>query len=67
MSSTQSSSKNSFKDSGGGGGRLSRGSNVSMDLQERTLRVANYGRQVTESILRELFSQVNHNHHYLIV
>lgn len=30
-----------------------------IDVQERTLRVSNYGRNVTESILRELFSQVN--------
>ena len=29
-----------------------------MDVQERTLKVTNYGRSVTEPILRELFSQV---------
>ena len=28
-----------------------------MDVQERTLKVTNYGRSVTEPILRELFSQ----------
>jgi len=30
---------------------------ASMDLQARTLRVSNYGRQVTSAILKELFSQ----------
>lgn len=30
-----------------------------LDVQERTLKVTNYGRSVTESILRELFSQVS--------
>ena len=29
-----------------------------LDVQERTLRVSNYGRKVTKSILKELFSQV---------
>lgn len=29
-----------------------------MEVQERTLKVTNYGRSVTESILKELFSQV---------
>lgn len=39
---------------------------VSIDLQERTLRVSNYGRKVTQSILRELFSQVNRLQTYFI-
>lgn len=29
-----------------------------IDVQERTLKVTNYDRNVTESLLRELFSQV---------
>ena len=31
-----------------------------MDVQERTLKVTNYSRNVTESLLRELFSQVGY-------
>ena len=49
-----SSSNSSFKE-----GRNQPKGPVSIDLQERTLRVSNYGRKVTQSILRELFAQVN--------
>jgi len=53
-SKSQQSKNGSSKD--GRGGQQSK-TGPSLDLQERTLRVSNYGRKVNESLLRELFSQ----------